>query len=500
MTDHGKDARAGVLARFMEHAAKLFAAEPSRQSVMLAVSQYWNDSANDEVHAHVVVSSRTTPVWPHECDYGDDVEYRYQPLLAGEECYSCDRHSRHDIDMHFYGGYGDATVGAIEVFCRESAHQGMDSNEAYLPFAIARRAPDGGVAVEQVGHAQRQPAMMIGATRGGAEWPDARARALFDEVCYHADDDGPRAVLSDYLLEAHPDDPRGEAIALALADSLDDTARARRDELFATHAERWYFPLGDVIVAGCAHVERGFLARADVYAATDRDRDFVLDAPAWGTVHTIRFAPESRDVIAPTMHALRDVGPLRNDGVLAIARARRPWSIETLRVSGGDVDALLRAKTLPYLATLELCAVYREDLVGAFGRGKIAPWHAQLALLRFTAMEYGSLADWRALRKALDVPELSIAIAPYWSNVATSWELGFRADDSVAVRSAGWSGEATMLRLAELLGELPVGTRIELVSTPARTMTAADVTWLREYTGRDVGMPRGSISSAAARD
>ena len=489
MTDHGKNSRASVLAHFTEHAAKLFAAAPARQSAMLAVSQYWNDSANDEVHAHIVVSSRATPVWPHECDYGDDTtNYQYLPTLSGEECYSCDQHKRHDIDMHFYGGHGDMLVGAIETFCRESAHQGMDPNEAYVPYAIARRAPGDRVVVEEIGHAQRTPSMMIGAQRGGAEWPDARARALFDEVCYHGGDDAPRAVLSDYLLEVHPDDPRGEAIALALAAELDDDARARRDALFESHAERWFFPLGDVIVAGTAHFERGFLARADVYAASERDRDFVIGAPAWGTVHTIRFAPESRDVIAPTMHALRDVGPLRNDGLLAIARAPRPWSIETLRVAGGDVDALLGAKTLPNLHTLELSSVFRDDLVGAFRRGKIAPWQEQLELLRFTAMEYGSLADWRALRVALDVPELSIAITPYWTDLASAWELGFRADDSVVVRSAGWSGEATMLRLAELLGELPADTRIGLASTPVRTMTDADVTWLREYTGRDVAM------------
>ena len=114
------------------------------------------------------------------------------------------------------------------------------------------------------------------------------------------------------------------------------------------------------------------------------------------------------------------------------------------------------------------------------------PWHAHLQRLGFVASEYGSLADWRALRHLLGVPELSISIAPYWSSVGSSWQLGFRADDSVGVCSAGWSGTATMLRLAELLGELPPDTRIELFSTPARTCTVADVTWLREYTGRDV--------------
>ena len=488
MSDHFKKTRDNTVAEFAEHAAKLFASDPARQSVLLAVSQYWNDSANDEVHGFVVASSRTTPVWPHECnyDYGDetnDFAESRRPVLADEQCWFC---RDYELQMDFYGGYGDAMVGAFEQFCRESAHQSMSKAEAFVPFAIARRAGER-VEIEQLGHVQRTPTVMTGSARIAREWPDARARALFEQVCLHADDDAPRAVLSDYLLEHHPDDPRGEAIALALARELDDDTRARRDALFADEADRWMFPLGDVIPAGCAQFERGFLARADVFAASDADRDRVLAAPAWGTVHTIRFAPESRDVIGPTMHALRDVGPVRDAGLRAIARARRPWAIERLRVGVGaeHVDELLRATTLPRLHTLEIDAVHREDLVPAIEK---APWRVQRLL--FVEREYGSLADWRSLRAQLDVPELGIAIAPYWMDVASSWELGFCADDSVTVRGGNWHTEATILRLAELLGELPPPTRIRLVSTPTREMTATDVTWLREYTGRDVGLDK----------
>ena len=491
MTDHFKTARDTMIETFKDQAAALLAAAPTRRSVMLAVSQFWNDSADDEVHGHVIASARATPVWPHECEYGygdesNDYTQEQKALLAGEECWHC---AGGDIDMSFYGGYGDATVSAFEVFCRESAHQGMEVAEAYIPFAIARRTAGDGVELEIVGHPQRTPTMTMGSAPGrgwrdgGAGWPDARARALFDEVCRHAADDAPRAVLADYMLEAHPDDPRGEAITLALARDLDADTRARRDALFADHSDRWMFPLGDVIAPGCAHFERGFLARVDVYAAKHADRDRVRDEPAWGTVHTIRFAPESCDVIAPAMVALRDVGPLRDDGVHAIARERSAWSIETLRIDGGDLRPLFRATNLPHLTELELSSAFREDLTAAVRK---APWYAQLRRLGFVASEYGSLADWRALRQQLGVPELSIAIAPYWSPLGSSWQLGFRADDSVGVCSAGWNGTATMLRLAELLGELPADTRIELISTPARACTDADVTWLREYTGRDV--------------
>ena len=413
--DQFRQTRDKMLAHFKDHAAKLFEERGERRSVMLSISQYWNDSANDEVHGHIVASRRATPVWPHECEYDYDIETPHQvALLPGEECWMC---GGGDIDISFYGGYGDAMVGAFELFCRESAHQGMDVPEAYIPFAIARRMDDGDIEVEQVGYPLRVPSTTIGSARGGEHW------------------------------------------------------------------ERWMFPLGDVIAPGCAHFERGFLARAVVYAERAADRDRVLGAPAWGTVHTIRFAPKSLDVLAPTMVALRDVGPLRDDGVHALARAERPWAIRTLRVDGGDEDGLFRARTLPQLEELELSSAFSEDLADRWAK---VPWAAQLRRLRFFGLEYQSIADWRALRVRLGVPELSIAIAPYWMELAGSWELGFRADDSVVVRSAGFDGRATMLRLAELIGELPESTPIELISTRARDMTEADVTWLRDYTGRNV--------------
>lgn len=213
-----------TLARFAEHAKKMFDAQPSRRSVLLVISQYWDDQADDEVHGRCYASTRETPVWPHECDGSE----RYKPLLDGEECNWCGEGGYDAFQMGFYGGYEDAMVVAFEQLCRESANQNMDHNEAYVPFAIARKRGEH-VDVEVVGSAQRPPTQLVGNAQLAQDWPDARARALFDDMCLHARDDGPRAVLSDYLLEKHPDDPRGEAIALALAAELDDDTRARRD-------------------------------------------------------------------------------------------------------------------------------------------------------------------------------------------------------------------------------------------------------------------------------
>ena len=479
MTDECKQTYDAVIARLAEHAAKLFAEDAARRSVMLAVAQYWDDNANDEVHGTIVASARHTPVWPHECDTEEDEngEWQTAPVLAGEECWHCS--GGRDIEIDFYGGWGDGMVVAFEQFCREAAHQGMEKGEAYVPFAIARRVDDR-VEVERIGRPQRVPTQRIGSTPGGPAWPDARARELFAEVCLHAADDGPRAVLADYLLENHPDDPRGEAIALALATDLDADARARRDALFATHGERWLYPLGDVIVAGCARFERGFLAHADIHAQSAHERDRVVGAPAWGTVHTVRFAPESLDVIGPAMTALRDVGPIRDDGLRALQLATRPWPIETLRVAASaNLAPLLATATLPGLARLELATAFRESLPRLRG----APWFAQLEQLVIVDREYTWLLDARVLRERLGVRELVLASAAECGEIAAGWELGFRADDSVSVRATEWHASQTIGRLAELLGRLPAGTRVELVSTHVRAFTVDDVRCLDERTG-----------------
>src|SRR4029079_18191804 len=132
-------------------------------------------------------------------------------------------------------------VAAWETFCSEDAHQGQDYGESYLPVAIARRV-DGGAAVEWIGRVQRPGQELYEGKRveggDGARWArDDRAAALFAEVCAHPDDDGPRAVLSDYLLEQRGTDPRGEMIALALSRNAE--ARARHDELVAANGRAW---------------------------------------------------------------------------------------------------------------------------------------------------------------------------------------------------------------------------------------------------------------------
>src|SRR6185295_16241587 len=93
-------------------------------------------------------------------------------------------------------------------------------------------------------------------------WDDPRAKELLDLVATQPQDDAPRRVLADYLMER--ENPRGGYIAHAL-----DGKDAELDE-------RWMSPLGKVMPAW--QFERGFLAGGEVLAS-EGDVDVVHGAP-----------------------------------------------------------------------------------------------------------------------------------------------------------------------------------------------------------------------------
>lgn len=486
MTDHTQATRAEVLARFEIFAAHQFDQLPAARSIMLSVSQFWNDQADDEVHGWITVSERDCPVWPHECgeSYGEG-DAIIQPVVRGETCQSCiDDYDKYDFP--FGGGYGDATVEAFEAFCPEHAHQGMDNSEGYAPFAIARRTA-GGVAIEQVGRPQR-PAAVIGETASSELWRDLRARALLHEVAHDLDDHGARAVLSDYLLEAHPDEPLGEVIAFSLAPQLDDAARARRDALIAAHRDRWLHPLGEVAVRGCVELDHGLPRALDVYA-DEITRWAVADAPAWATVETIRLVPGSQDVVDPEMRALRDIGPLGLEGVRAIADAPRPWAIERLHVRFGQdgrdpiVEALTAARTLPRLRELVISMPWPPaSSEPELGRLTAAPWWPDLERLTLLVSSFQDLTVIERLQ-ALLPPGKQLAIAVSGSHGhPVGWQIVFddHDRDQVEISQVGWHDGATLAQLRALITAVPPGPSIVLAPTRYRGWEPDDLALLHD--------------------
>ncbi len=132
--------------------------------------------------------------------------------------------------------------------------------------------------------------------------PSTNDEALLQAVYDDPDDDAPRLVYADALLERG--DPRGELITLQcrLARTPDRELKQREKELLDTHGKRWLGALAPVVKPGY-RFERGFLAECRIEnRRLDRVRK-VAGLPSWATVRSI----EGSATIAlhPVMRSLR---------------------------------------------------------------------------------------------------------------------------------------------------------------------------------------------------
>ncbi len=108
---------------------------------------------------------------------------------------------------------------------------------------------------------------------------------LLAAVYADPDDDSPRHVLGDYLIDHG--DPRGELIQLQLARGRTGFPTSRELELLEQHAVQWLGPLAKAVRFGEAcrtRFERGFLAEADLVPNSRKLLLPIAADPAWATV------------------------------------------------------------------------------------------------------------------------------------------------------------------------------------------------------------------------
>ena len=210
-----------------------------------------------------------------------------------------------------------------------------------------------------------QAAAMLARLRGAAP---ADLAPLWHEVARVRDDDGPRHVLADALIERG--DPRGEMIALQLA----GTSRAENLSLrlINRHWQSWLGELLVLVTRRGTAFRRGFL---------DDIRIGMLRTPAWAferlpahrelavvrTVRANQIAPVdfARFVAAlPPLDGLGVVGP---DFAAPLAAARPTWPVRVLEYAHTPGHATLRegvdtlVPILPALA--EVHFLYNHYLV-----------------------------------------------------------------------------------------------------------------------------------------
>ncbi|HET9993120.1 MAG TPA: hypothetical protein VFQ65_31510 [Kofleriaceae bacterium] len=456
--------------RYLEHfratAREIFAKKAELRSVVLSVSQYWDDEADDAVHEWIVASERELPLWPHLCDRGfrggeDPVEN-----VPGELCTRCADVLDDRGWLEWWHDNGEA-IAAFEAFCHEAGSQNDPASYNALPAAIARKR-GGDVEVMLLGPVQRPHAILGSTPRATGvtdpTWADARAVELYEQVCASPADDGPRRVLADYLLEREI--PRGELIAHALAGSPEYATR------LADHRATWLDPLTDIIVVDTARIDRGFLAEAELFAVDRAHRGH----PVLASLERLYVHFGSASVLHPAMRALREVGPINRTWLEDLVAASRPWAIETLDVDLSDEDmvAMLAATAkLPALRHLIVRSNFVELAVHLLTE---AAWWRQLERLTIVDLD-GAPHVWHGRHSELAVPWLAVRTEYRDPVKAEGWELAFGPGNACEVTLRGFTPEATREALKQLLATIPVRA-VKLVASRHYTPAAIDAAYL----------------------
>ena len=166
------------------------------------------------------------------------------------------------------------------------------------------------------------------------------------------DDDGPRIVFADALLELGDD--RGEFIHLQLArarGAQTPEQAAREKQIAEARGPSLAQPLAN---AGSCELERGFPEEIVLYKTAKK----LLGDPAWATIRSIGALADvaENDAIAlldhPTTAGVRRVATLGPELATAVTRRERPWTHVSLEECERLSPAVLRA--LPELRFVDL--------------------------------------------------------------------------------------------------------------------------------------------------
>lgn len=223
----------------------------------------------------------------------------------------------------------------------------------------------------------------------------------FRAVYEAPDDDGPRLVLADVLMEAG--DPRGEFIALQLQPRRSRKAELKLSRLLERHRAAFLGPLAGCVSERGQVWERGFLAAC---RATLDGR--LVDEPSLGTLRAVELLNREGEVplelLGPHAGAVREVRGLPRQAVRPVFMNARslPWRVVAVEGPGNaetwateELEALRTARALPDLRHLTL-AIWRfgvEELewlwtAPVFGRVRVM----ELGLGRI-ALNLGALRD-----------------------------------------------------------------------------------------------------------
>jgi uncharacterized protein (TIGR02996 family) len=288
-----------------------------------------------------------------------------------------------------------------------------------------------------------QPTAERAATRAELErFADRRARnpaaraqidALVREVQAHPDADDARLVLADALLA--DGDPRGELIALQLADPRSDRQLDRIEQLVREYGKHWLGPLREITFR--ARFQRGFLARIELngrWTATER---------GW-----------AQHVVDPTLATVEDLIPGRSVGPIYARFLTSPAMTALRRIEVFDtptLDALRQTRAnLVHVA----CPTWKSGKYVPQLATQVLPACERFAALRSFAVYIEGAPSVLASRLFTQLTSLTIAggLAPvlaFWPRLPRTMSLTIARtamlDDCVTTRVA-WTGALRLTR------------------------------------------------------
>lgn len=246
-----------------------------------------------------------------------------------------------------------------ELVVRRQLRMLAESNDPQIgPIISAVRAAEGPISPRDLGLVVRRPLpspVALEATGLQAleqierflDQPSETAEALLKQVLENPNDDVPRAVLADALIELG--DVRGEFIASQLAKQTEPAAVRRETELLRTYAPAWLGALSPFVEAPLGGwrdaFSRGFLSRAQLKQGLPSE--VLSDSARWATIETLVLPYEFvYQPPYPGLRALRRIeglsnvpenaiGPLDSAVVASAVVARVPFtSVRELLING----------------------------------------------------------------------------------------------------------------------------------------------------------------------
>jgi uncharacterized protein (TIGR02996 family) len=158
-------------------------------------------------------------------------------------------------------------------------------------------------------------------------------QALLDQIYAAPEEDAPRLVYADWLIERG--DPLGTFIALQLErDPKREPVSSTEQALVDEHWSTWIGTPGDVLEHRHVAFERGMWSACELVGVANLD-ELDTGAPSWGTVRRLRVDKDASRVLSdlldgPLQRSLRVVQTSTPSDVDVLATWNQPLAIEEL--------------------------------------------------------------------------------------------------------------------------------------------------------------------------